>query len=58
VVSAAIYGVVRGLVSQAGFRSRKLRNARLPLGAFLSAAAIYVIFEGEKILNWYMSFFR
>ena len=58
VVSAAIYGVVRGLVAQAGFRSRKLRNARLPLGAFLSAAAIYVTFEGEKILNWYMNFFR
>jgi leader peptidase (prepilin peptidase) / N-methyltransferase len=55
VVSAAVYGVV----SQApGLRSGRFGNARLPLGAFLSASAIYVIFEGGKTLNWYMSFFR
>jgi leader peptidase (prepilin peptidase)/N-methyltransferase len=59
VVSAAVYGLISGAVSQTpDVRSRKLRNARLPLGAFLSASAIYVIFEGEKTLNWYMRFFR
>jgi leader peptidase (prepilin peptidase) / N-methyltransferase len=31
---------------------------RLPFGAFLSAAAIYAIFAGEPILNWYLRFFR
>lgn len=40
-------------------RSRKpAREARLPFGSFLCAAAIYAIFAGQPIVDWYAGFFR
>lgn len=58
VVGAALYG----LASIAGTNMRKRQQltltARIPLGAFLCAAAIFSLFEGGPILTWYLSFFR
>lgn len=48
VVSGAIYGIAR---------IRRL-SARLPLGAFLSLAALYAIFFGQQTIDWYLGFFR
>jgi prepilin signal peptidase PulO-like enzyme (type II secretory pathway) len=31
---------------------------RLPFGSFLCAAAIYAVFAGQPILEWYLRFFR
>jgi leader peptidase (prepilin peptidase) / N-methyltransferase len=54
VVGAAVVGVVWVVV-----RGRRGAMAmRLPLGSFLCAAAIYAIFAGEPILEWYLRFFR
>nr|WP_286676366.1 A24 family peptidase [Paracidobacterium acidisoli] len=67
VLSAAIYGAVGGIAGgMVGSAVRHLPasgrrrpgQARLPLGVFLSAAAICTLFEGQKILNWYLQFFR
>ena len=58
VICAAAYGL--GLIAWGGVR-RSSENgfiARIPLGAFLCAAAILAIFEGESILSWYLHFFR
>jgi hypothetical protein len=30
----------------------------VPLGYFLSAAALFAAFEGEPVIRWYMGFFR
>jgi leader peptidase (prepilin peptidase) / N-methyltransferase len=58
VICAAAYGI--GLIAWTR-RSRpdggKL-TARIPLGAFLCAAGIFSLFEGELILSWYLRFFR
>ena len=57
VVAGAIYGITR-IALQA---SPKLANEnppiRIPLGAFLSAAGILGLFQGQNILNWYLKFF-
>jgi leader peptidase (prepilin peptidase)/N-methyltransferase len=54
VLAAAAFGLVwMGLRKGSGMRS-----LRLPFGSFLCAAAIYVIFQGEPILKWYLQFFR
>jgi leader peptidase (prepilin peptidase)/N-methyltransferase len=55
VVAAALYGVLSQMVRS---RAAQPRFARLPLGAFLSAAGIYALFEGPETINWYMKFFR
>ena len=58
VVCAAAYGV--GLIVW-GRMHRSPDNklvARIPLGAFLCAAGILSLFEGDSILNWYFHFFR
>jgi leader peptidase (prepilin peptidase)/N-methyltransferase len=55
VVSTALYGLIVQAVRPNFARSRFFR---LPLGAFLSAAAIWAVFEGDGILKWYMRFFR
>lgn len=52
VVFAAIYGIVRTV------RDRQWRpTARLPLGAFLAAAALYAVFAGTQTIAWYLHFF-
>lgn len=41
-----------------GLGRKKAQAARLPFGAFLCAAAIYAVFAGKPILEWYLRFFR
>lgn len=54
VVAAAIVGV-----SWIVLRGRRgVATLRLPFGSFLCAAAIYAIFAGQPIVNWYLKFFR
>jgi prepilin signal peptidase PulO-like enzyme (type II secretory pathway) len=36
---------------------RSARETRLPLGSFLSLAAIAVVFVGHPILRWYLRFY-
>jgi prepilin signal peptidase PulO-like enzyme (type II secretory pathway) len=36
---------------------RKKWDSQIPLGVFLSISTIFVIFWGEKIINWYFGFF-
>jgi leader peptidase (prepilin peptidase)/N-methyltransferase len=51
--AAALFGVA-ALVP--GPRHRRSLAARLPLGSFLCAAALYTIFAGQPILHWYAKF--
>jgi leader peptidase (prepilin peptidase)/N-methyltransferase len=54
VVSAAVYGIAWvSLRKSAGGAS-----ARVPLGSFLCAAAIYAAFEGQATVDWYLGLFR
>ncbi len=58
VICAAAYGL--GVIAWSGMQ-RSTENgytARIPLGAFLCAAGILAIFEGDSILAWYLGFFR
>jgi len=58
VVCAAAYGL--GQIGWVRLR-RSAGNtlvARIPLGAFLCAAGVLSLFEGESILAWYLGFFR
>jgi leader peptidase (prepilin peptidase) / N-methyltransferase len=51
--TAAVFGII--LVG----RSRSnAAQTRLPFGSFLCAAALYTLFAGQPILNWYSGFFR
>jgi leader peptidase (prepilin peptidase)/N-methyltransferase len=58
VVCAGAYG--SGLIAWGRMRGSADRKftARIPLGAFLSAAGIIAIFEGDSILSWYLGLFR
>lgn len=52
VVFAAAYGIFQNV------QDRQWRlTARLPLGAFLAAAALYAVFAGEQTIAWYLHFF-
>jgi leader peptidase (prepilin peptidase)/N-methyltransferase len=51
VVGAAVYGLLRVAV-----RRGRTQSLRVPLGAFLSAAAIFTVFEGDAVIRWYLSF--
>jgi leader peptidase (prepilin peptidase) / N-methyltransferase len=54
VVGGAIYGVLWvGLR-----RGQRGALARIPLGSFLCAAAIYAAFEGQAVVAWYLGLFR
>jgi leader peptidase (prepilin peptidase) / N-methyltransferase len=58
VICAAAYGL--GLIAwrrKHGSAGGKL-VVRIPLGAFLCAAGILAIFEGNSILAWYLGFFH
>ncbi len=53
-VAAALFGVL----SIALFRVRRpFASARLPLGSFLCAAALYTLFAGDPIIGWYLRFY-
>lgn len=62
VVGAAAYGVVaiglrRGQTESADSAAADGRaRMRIPLGAFLSAAAIFTVFQGDAVIRWYLSF--
>jgi leader peptidase (prepilin peptidase)/N-methyltransferase len=56
VLIAALAGTLVGLAAVA-FRGRDMRQA-LPLGTFLGAAGIAVVFFGDPILSWYRGLFR
>ena len=62
VVAAAVVGLVwigsSHISQKPGDRGRPRLAMRLPFGSFLCAAAIYAVFAGEPILEWYMKFFR
>ncbi len=49
VVTGALYGV--GMM-------RAQKEARVPLGYFLCAAAIFTVFEGGLVVSWYTGLFR
>jgi len=51
VVGAAVYGLLLVAV-----RRGRTQSLRVPLGAFLSAAAIFTVFEGDAVIRWYLSF--
>jgi leader peptidase (prepilin peptidase)/N-methyltransferase len=48
---------VFGLALVARFR-KSADHTRLPFGSFLCAAALYALFAGQPIVNWYAGFFR
>ena len=52
VIFTAIYGIA--LTARA---RRWQPTTRLPLGAFLAAAALYAVFAGEQTIAWYLRFF-
>ncbi len=52
---ASLGGTVVGLALMA-FRGRGLKFA-LPLGSFLGASAIAVVFAGQPLLAWYRGLF-
>jgi leader peptidase (prepilin peptidase)/N-methyltransferase len=54
VVSAAVYGIA--WVSLRKGAGGAL--ARVPLGSFLCAAAIYAAFEGKATVDWYLGLFK
>ncbi len=54
VLGAAIWGLVWVGISRG---RRNSATTRLPLGAFLCAAAIYTIFAGGPVIRWYMGLF-
>jgi leader peptidase (prepilin peptidase)/N-methyltransferase len=50
----ALYGLLAVPLSRG---KRPFASARLPLGAFLCATAIYVIYAGQPIIRWYLHFY-
>jgi prepilin signal peptidase PulO-like enzyme (type II secretory pathway) len=56
VLIATLAGTLVGLAAVL-LRGRDLRHA-LPLGTFLGAAGIAVVFFGEPVLSWYQGLFR
>jgi len=55
VFATAAYALI--LIAAAS-RKRAMLTAKLPFGSFISAAALYTLFQGEPILKWYLSFYR
>ena len=55
---AIVGGAVYGLLWLGARKGRGGASARLPLGSFLCAAAIYAAFEGKSAIGWYLSLFR
>jgi leader peptidase (prepilin peptidase) / N-methyltransferase len=54
VVAGAVYGIA-WVSLRKGVRGSM---ARVPLGSFLCAAAIYAAFEGQATVDWYLGLFR
>jgi len=54
VVAAAIFGLILVILHQ----RNPARSTLVPFGTFLCAAAIFAIFQGQPIIDWYAHFFR
>jgi leader peptidase (prepilin peptidase)/N-methyltransferase len=57
VVIAALYGLALLILRSRSGRRNGLA-LRIPLGAFLCGAGIFVLFRGSPVLAWYLRFFR
>jgi leader peptidase (prepilin peptidase)/N-methyltransferase len=53
IFAAALYGILI-LIARRGSGLQ----TQLPLGSFLCGAAIFVLFQGQGILKWYLQFFH
>jgi leader peptidase (prepilin peptidase)/N-methyltransferase len=53
IFAAAIYGILT-LITRRGSGMQ----THLPLGSFLCGAALFVLFQGQGILKWYLQFFH
>jgi leader peptidase (prepilin peptidase)/N-methyltransferase len=54
-LATGLFGILAVAISRG---KRPFASTRLPLGSFLCAAAIYTIFAGQPIIQWYLSFYR
>jgi len=54
VIAAAALGVLWMVLN----KRARVRTLKTPFGAFLCAAAIYTLFLGRPIIQWYSHFFR
>ena len=55
---AVMAGAVYGIFWVSLHKRERGASARIPLGSFLCAAAIYVVFEGRSTVDWYVGLFR
>ena len=53
VIAAAIYGIALSAA-----RRKVDATIALPFGSFLCPAAIYAIFDGQRLIYWYLGLFR
>lgn len=53
VVAAAVYGIILSAA-----RRKVDATMALPFGSFLCSAAIYATFNGQRLIDWYLGFFR
>ena len=54
VICAALYGMLLMVAERSEPSAKNKRTARIPLGAFLSAAGIFCLFKGDGLLHWYL----
>jgi leader peptidase (prepilin peptidase)/N-methyltransferase len=52
--ATALFGLVAVTLSRG---KRRFASARLPLGSFLCATAIYAIYAGQPVIRWYLHFY-
>lgn len=57
VLCAAIFGLLANLFRQK-IQDQNISATPLPFGSFLCAAAIFTIFQGKQIVEWYLNFYR
>jgi leader peptidase (prepilin peptidase)/N-methyltransferase len=53
-LATGLFGILAVALSRG---RRPFASTRLPLGSFLSAAAIYTLFAGQPIIRWYLHFY-
>ncbi len=55
---AVVAGAVYGIFWVSLHKGARGSAARIPLGSFLCSAAIYAVFEGHAMVEWYLGLFR
>ena len=55
---AVVAGAVYGIFWVSLRKGEEKAAARVPLGSFLCAAAIFAAFEGGPVVEWYLGLFR